>query len=462
MIKVLMDVEEVQKLRIEESYHKKNDKEAEQIFEIYQGIAKNKGQDRRVLDFLTRALFAATPRSAIFKEILRERARFWYSEGFFARCLKDGDYLIYTLNQNANGLASCNSLRDKEINAECTELRSKCIETLKRSTKTSQNKAALSRNINSIVALPRVDAGKPNAKMPSCSDSLSLSYDKIKGRHLVATRNIKVGDVVMIDKPFSFSTDIEALATNCLHCHVSLNLESNVRIPCENCQTVSFCSKDCRLDSWQKYHKYECKIFDYFYETNVRDIDVARQHKSHLLLAWRTTIESLREKAKDCVSEDLLNYHEESVEGEKRNRENNSSIDPYDPLCYRTVLALETHCSEAPVNVSLSRSLRSIFFAKCFELVFSQNQSASGVRIDKRKLLLFAVGMLRHMQSVNCNAYEIVENTRDASTKIWEPRNVGGAIYPTVSLINHACYPNIVRHSYPNGKLFGRLPTKTK
>lgn len=70
----------------------------------------------------------------------------------------------------------------------------------------------------------------------------------------------------------------------------------------------------------------------------------------------------------------------------------------------------------------------------------------------KESFISLAVAILHHLQAINCNAYEIVENIYDKKTHIWEPRQIGGAIYPSVSLINHSCYPNVVRHTYPSGK----------
>ncbi|XP_043270677.1 SET and MYND domain-containing protein 4-like isoform X2 [Venturia canescens] len=447
MIKILLDIAEVAQLRVQESYHEKDDEEAEKIYRTYQTLPMDRN-DRGIFvrtSFLTKAFFAATPRSMLFKDILLERARCWYSANLFTRCLKDCDYLMNILNGTENDLIDSIPLHNHKMNVECTELISKCIESLKRANKASRKAP------NKIVPLPHIE-GKLNSKMPSCSNSVIQCYDRIRGRHLVSTRNIKTGSVILIDQPFSFSTDIQSLSTNCLHCHISLNLQDNVRIPCQNCQTVSYCSNRCRQQSWQKYHKYECKIFDYFYEINGREVNPAQQRRSHLLLAWRTTIESAIDKTRDCLRDDWLSYQESSSNQDNNSRETYFSIDPYDSSCYQTVFALETHCSDSSTIINLSRSVCSIFFTKCLELVFLQNHPSSTASIDTNKLLLVAVGMLRHMQSVDCNAYEIVENIRDETTRIWGPRNVGGAIYPTVSLINHGCYPNVVRHSYPHDK----------
>lgn len=54
--------------------------------------------------------------------------------------------------------------------------------------------------------------------------------------------------------------------------------------------------------------------------------------------------------------------------------------------------------------------------------------------------------MVHHLQSCSCNAYEIDEFVRDSGgqTANWNMQ-IGGAIYPTVSLSNHSCGPNTIR-----------------
>lgn len=87
-------------------------------------------------------------------------------------------------------------------------------------------------------SLPGV-SGERNKTLRLCSDAVTLKYDKTRGRHLVATRNIKTGSILIVDKPFAWSTDREMIDDHCLHCHQSLESEESIAIPCHNCQTVS-------------------------------------------------------------------------------------------------------------------------------------------------------------------------------------------------------------------------------
>lgn len=151
------------------------------------------------------------------------------------------------------------------------------------------------------------------------------------------------------------------------------------------------------------------------------------------------------------LNPDFLQYHASGKsidENISKEYTKSGSIQTYNPLDYRTVFQLETHCADVEPNVNLIHTIQAIYLAKCLIFVLSKLD----IVCTKETFIPLAVAMLHHLQAINCNAYEIVENVYEETTRVWEPRNIGGAIYTTVSLVNHSCYPNVVRHSYPNGE----------
>ncbi|XP_076178680.1 protein-lysine N-methyltransferase SMYD4 isoform X2 [Ptiloglossa arizonensis] len=492
MIKLLMDIPCIKNVKIVDSYTGKDDVEAAEFYGKSRVITENgvtRDEGSRI-SILTETLFAASVSSRLFLDALVDCARHWYDSKAFAKCL---EYCECMLALPANFYdKTAESVNDfLERRKVCMHLQSECstkLKTLSSRDRKARRKCSPGQSSsfeNALVgnqghtAIPAVD-GKRHIVLESCSDSVILQFDEKKGRHLVANRNIKAGSVLIVESPFAFSTSKEALDRNCLHCHTSLKLNDVVKIPCYSCRMVSFCSEKCRREAWQTYHQYECSVLGAFYENESKKM---QRPTSHLLLAYRMTIMgsffSNSGNRNNNNNNNNINDNNSSSNNSNNNNNNTEGNDipflndnflryhaacanregsqlgtseEYSPRDYRTVLELETHCATLEPNVNLIRAIEAIFLAKCFTFVLSKMD----VVCTKETLFFLAIAMLHHLQAINCNAYEIVENVYDKETHAWEPRNVGGAIYPSVSLVNHSCYPNIVRHSYPSGTVVVR------
>lgn len=110
-----------------------------------------------------------------------------------------------------------------------------------------------------------------------------------------------------------------------------------------------------------------------------------------------------------------------------------------------------THCSSREPSENIFFALRAIIVSKC--LVHSLSNLEVAVVLSRKQTISLAASVIHYLLAIDCNGYEIVENVLNHDTRIWEPRSIGGALYPSVTLVNHSCYPNVVRHTYPNGKL---------
>lgn len=238
---MLVEMACVAGLKLGDSYEGKNDAQAVRLYERSLGAT---GDEIKTCDILTQALFAAGANSRVFLDAICERARRFYNLRAYASCLRDCDCML-ALPTSFYDDSTENVKYFVQRRKECLQLERECSRKLEATSsrkrgarrKTSTSSSSSSRSSSSS-ALPTVD-GKPHSYLTSCPDSVELRFDEARGRHLVATRDIRPGTVLIVDRPFSFSTDAPALGRNCLHCHATLKLEDSVRIPCRDCQTVS-------------------------------------------------------------------------------------------------------------------------------------------------------------------------------------------------------------------------------
>ena len=92
-----------------------------------------------------------------------------------------------------------------------------------------------------------------------------------KGQGVFAERALSVSQPLCSLKcPIMVAIDSDFIKTTCYHCLVIS--ETQLPVPshghpsialktCNGCLFARFCSRDCQLQSWHAYHKYECKLF---------------------------------------------------------------------------------------------------------------------------------------------------------------------------------------------------------
>lgn len=106
--------------------------------------------------------------------------------------------------------------------------------------------------------LPKIKS--PSKKYDCASDAIEIKYsDKYFGRHVVATRDIEPGEVLVVEKPFSMFLEDDNIYTHCAYCMRYLW----AGIPCQNCVNAVYCSEDCLKRAWDKYHRLECPLLDF-------------------------------------------------------------------------------------------------------------------------------------------------------------------------------------------------------
>ncbi len=102
----------------------------------------------------------------------------------------------------------------------------------------------------------------PHPKLPYIADCLELTENEKFGRHIVTTRPLKPGDIVVMEKPFEVALLPDYKYSHCTFC---LKQNELSLIPCPSCTSAMYCSAECMAMAYDQFHKYECQIIDALY-----------------------------------------------------------------------------------------------------------------------------------------------------------------------------------------------------
>lgn len=134
----------------------------------------------------------------------------------------------------------------------------------------------------------------------------------------------------------------------------------------------------------------------------------------------------------------------------------------YDAADYRTVYTLVTNSKQRGVGDLFKRALMACYLLKILEMTpFFYNGGSDPHNVKLIDKVAMGAVLLRHLQNLPCNAHEVTElelgptnsSQGPGSMSSSSPRDstiheIGAAVYSTLSLINHSCDPNVVRHYY--------------
>lgn len=112
--------------------------------------------------------------------------------------------------------------------------------------------------------LPKLNS-EYSMMMPGLSDAVEVQYNDKFGRHMVATRDIKPGELLGIQKVYASVVLATIRYTVCWNCEN----QTWSSIPCYNCTDVVYCSETCRDIGKLKHHDIECNILSELFKLNM-------------------------------------------------------------------------------------------------------------------------------------------------------------------------------------------------
>ncbi|KAG5675897.1 hypothetical protein PVAND_005757 [Polypedilum vanderplanki] len=267
-----------------------------------------------------------------------------------------------------------------------------------------------------------------NKRIPFIASSLQLNHDTKYGKHVITNKNLSVGDVIAIEKPFCCVPIIESRfvkipeLNNYQRCNNCLRDNQLDLTPCSFCCQVMFCSTDCQNHAMRFYHKYECPIISELLKSG--SINMALR----IFFIGLSIFDNDIEKFKKCVNENrnasktIFDYNFSSVENED----------------YLKNYFLSLIC--------LSRSTKK-FSLTPYENILSTHPLLQAVFNENREFILDFIQ--RQCQISDHNFHGIFSSSLSASDTLSDMRNlqmsIGSGSLPFASLINHSCSPNVMR-----------------
>ncbi|KZC08336.1 PREDICTED: SET and MYND domain-containing protein 4-like [Dufourea novaeangliae] len=271
----------------------------------------------------------------------------------------------------------------------------------------------------------------PSKEAPAVSDGVTIAFSRKYGRHLVASKEFKPGDVVSFEDPYAHIIYTQKYYTHCHHC---LSRSYNL-IPCPKCPMSVYCSENCRSVAWDMAHQLECPILAVLGNLFNVDKDKVRMLTKIVrflivVTAKGKKITELREdmKVAECNPDNRTAGF--THEGILDSNNAQSALSLATNMTTRPLIGVSAFACISALGAILL-STQTNFFCKKYEMDQLKD-------IDNIPELKFCGSlMFRACVIMSSNCFTIQQ----------EPGvKTGSGLYVTHSLYNHSCAPNTFRH----------------
>ncbi|XP_071529241.1 SET and MYND domain-containing protein 4-like isoform X2 [Panulirus ornatus] len=251
------------------------------------------------------------------------------------------------------------------------------------------------------------------------------------GRHIVAADAVSKGSVVFMEKPYAAILLPEYLNT---HCHTCFTPATNP-VPCKYCCDAIFCKEECR-ELGRTWHQYECGILHILSSVGIAHLAL----RVVLVAGWKLYCDIRNETTEGRIA----------GVGKKGVYNGPNLTDGY-----RSVYHLMPHFESCLPEDQLQYCLAAVLLATAVHNKtdfpkHSEDESKCDEHIDVPQL---ACALMRHIAQLVSNAHAVTQimasgfGQKSKTQQVLQKR-VASAIYPTASLMNHSCKPNIINSFY--------------
>nr|XP_054749304.1 SET and MYND domain-containing protein 4-like [Lytechinus pictus] len=283
-----------------------------------------------------------------------------------------------------------------------------------------------------------------SSRLANASTAVIAKYQKEKGRYLEATRDIEAGELLIKDKPYAAIILKEEENSYCHHCFVPCS-----PIPCPSCTYARYCSSECRAACLSQYHFVECGT-----EELLQQVSLFSQLSLRILITAGT--KALSQHINNSKTPSCSQSSSKSSTSSSSTASQTPSSDYVErgKVTYESIHGLEAHWFNHSHEELIQYAVTSILLAKCFYSKLVLPETCETFSKDEIVTEMASL-LLLHTRQLKSNSHAITHvrssekgNTTAKSTdgtieEISQVR-IATAVYPTVSLMNHACQPNVI------------------
>jgi len=278
---------------------------------------------------------------------------------------------------------------------------------------------------DATIVLPKITS--PNEQFPAFSDAIQLKSEPGRGRFGVASRDIKLGEVLCVEKPPVFFLHEETSGVNCSNCFQ----ESLAPLPSPTCTQTVFCSRVCQAEAMATYHVVESKFMDVLFQHGLKKKE------------WFLALRAVTLKPLSFFLENVGQFDSHNPEfGVDLN-----SHDVYSSDDFSCLYNLVGHHNLWDWRLHAYKAFFALFFLRCLQKskYFGDKQS-SDCELGPEELMVGSL-MIHLMEVATMNSHEIgqMEAEPGQNWLLGQTKPVGCALEPTMVLLNHSCDPTMTR-----------------
>lgn len=295
-----------------------------------------------------------------------------------------------------------------------------------------------------VVDETNMKVSNQSKSLSQAADCVEMSYDSDKGRYLITNKDVSFGRLLVAEEPFVCNLAPSERNRHCYNCFGRLH---SCGLGCIKCTQILYCSEEC-LNLNADLHSYECDRFLEFQDKLGVAYIVA-----HIMFKIKFDLSAVAVHSRKTVESKSI---DEVIQ---------FPLSDWADLLYKndytSVLSLMDHSEDYGYDEIMGYGLTSVYLTKAFISLFSGSDKKLS---DKETQLVLGSIILRHLMQLQTNLISILDqNLQDLASvgrSLTEMREkpIGVGVYPTISLLNHSCSPNILSIFHRN-KFIARAAT---